>query len=278
MSTGTRVAEPTAGHHHADVGFGATVASEWIKLRTSRGVWRNLLLGGLLGIGLTVLVAVAVGASFDGWNAADVATFEPLQTGLIGTLLTTIFFSAAGVNYVASEYGSRMIRLTFSVTPRRSRVILAKVIAISVATLIAGFIAIFAMLALSQMILGAYGAPNVGVGDGQFWETFLLTTAVAPVFPVLAVLLTFMLRSTAAALSSVLAILFVPAMFGGFLPEWWQKNVLSALPGAATDSVSIGDLMSSDDDLSRGLAAIVLVGWIVVFIVAARAVVERRDP
>ena len=76
----------------------------------------------------------------------------------------------------------------------------------------------------------------------------------------------------------MLAILFVPAMFGGFLPEWWQKNVLAALPGAATDSVSIGDLMNSDDDLSRGLAAIVLVGWIVVFIVAARAVVERRDP
>ncbi len=259
------------------VGFGAALASEWIKARTSKGVRRNLLLGVLLGVGFSVLIAWALGATYDSWSAEDVATFNPLETSLAGGLFTAIFFSAAGVNFVAREYSSRMIRLTFAATPRRTRVIAAKAVVIGVLTLAATFVTTVAMIVVARLITGAYDMPAITFGDGQVWTTIALVSIVGPVFPVLAVFLTFMLRSTAASLSTVLALIFVPSMFGPLFPDWWKENVIAALPGPASDSVALSHIVDSDLYLPRGVAAVVTVAWIVVFFVAARAIVSRRD-
>lgn len=258
-------------------GFRNTFGGEWIKLRTSRGVRRNLLLGALLGIGFAMLLSFIIGATWDDWSNLDRMDFNALETASAGGLFTVIFFSAAAVNFVATEYSSLMIRLTFSVTPRRSSVIVAKACAIGLATLVTGFIASFLMLLLSQAIFGAYDVPTAGVGSGDFWETVLLATAVAPVFPILAIFLTFMLRSTAASLSTVLAIIFVPAMFGALFPDWWRENVIAALPGQASDSIQLGHLTHSDMYLPRGVAVVVVIAWIVVLFIAARTLVRRRD-
>lgn len=259
------------------VGFAATLAGEWIKARTSKGVRRNIVLGLLLGVAFSALLSWILGATFDDWAASDVATFNAIEATLAGGLFTAIFFSAAAVNFVATEYTSQMIRLTFSVTPRRTRVIVAKAVVIGVVTLAASLIATFLMLLLGKVIMGAYDVPVYSMGDGTVWETILLVGIVGPFFPVLAVFLTFMLRSTAASLSTVLAVIFVPAMFGGLFPRWWQENVIAALPGPASDSVALSHITDSDMYLSRGLAAVVTVAWVVVLFVVARALVQRRD-
>ncbi len=248
-----------------------------MKARTSKGVRRNILLGLLLGVGFSILLTWVMGATFHDWSAADVATFNALEVTLVGSLFTAIFFCAAAVNFVATEYSSQMIRLTFAVTPRRTRVILAKAVVIGVLTLIAAFVATLAMVVAGRVIMGAYDMPIYGLGEGRVWETIVLVTVVGPVLPVLAVFLTFMLRSIAASLSTILAIMFVPAMFGGLFPEWWQKHVIAALPSQASDSVALSHIADSDMYLPRGLAAVVTVAWIVVFFVVARVIVNRRD-
>lgn len=258
-------------------GFGATLAGEWIKLRTSRGVRRNLLLGALLGIALSVLLAFIVGNTFDGWSTADVATFVPLETALAGQFFVAIFFLAAAVNFVATEYSSQMIRLTFAVTPRRPRVIAAKACVIAAATFVAGLVTTVLMLGVSQIVMGAYDVPHTGLGEWRFWETVLLVTVTIPVFPLLAVFITFILRSTAASLSTVLALLFIPSMFGGLFPKWWQENIIAAFPGPATDSINVGHLTTSDLYLPRGVAVVAVVAWIAVLYVVSRAYVNRRD-
>ena len=52
-----------------------------------------------------------------------------------------------------------------------------------------------------------------------------------PFFPLIGLALGFLLRSTAGAITAVLAIIWLPDMFGGLLPMWWPENVLSLLPG-----------------------------------------------
>jgi hypothetical protein len=44
-------------------------------------------------------------------------------------------------------------------------------------------------------------------------------------------------RSTAAGISVVVGLLFVLPVLVGFLPDWWQVNVVKYLPGSAGASV-----------------------------------------
>src|SRR5690606_18088052 len=186
-------------------------------------------------------------------------------------------FAAVGVNVVASEYTSGMIRLTMTATPRRSRVVLAKVIAVAVATLVAGTVALIGMLVSSQFIFSANDLPTLSWSDGDVWRTAIAISVMSPLFPVFAVLLTFLLRSTAASLSTVLALIFAPSIFGSLLPGWWQRNVISLLPGPASDSVALGHLNSSAMYLQPVAAALVVVAWLAGALAFTLFVVNRRD-
>jgi ABC-2 type transport system permease protein len=97
-----------------------------------------------------------------------------------------------------------------------------------------------------------------------------------PLFPVIGIAVTVVLRSTAASLSAVLALIFVPSMFGSLLPSWWQRNVLSLLPGPASDSIAIGHLNESDMHL-QPVVAVVVIAWLAALLVLARVLLYRRD-
>ena len=75
----------------------------------------------------------------------------------------------------------------------------------------------------------------------------------------------------------VRALVFAPSMFGGLLPSWWRENVISLLPGPASDSIAIGHLDDADIYLAPGLAAVVLVAWLALTWFGTRAIVNRRD-
>jgi ABC-2 type transport system permease protein len=258
-------------------GLGATVRSEWTKLWSARAPKRNLILGIVLSIGMTALIALAIGSTYDEWTAAQRADYEPIMFSLSGSLFLGIFFMAASVNVVTAEYASGMIRTTFTVTPRRSRVILAKALVITGVTLVAGVVAYVGMLAVGQVVFASFDMPTVGLADADVVRTVVLFAATMPVFPIIAVAWSFVVRSTAAALTSVLALLFVPSFVGGLLPDWWQRNIVSLLPGPATDAISVGHLDDSPTYLHPVAAALVAVAWVVVLVVLACRVVARRD-
>ena len=54
-------------------------------------------------------------------------------------------------------------------------------------------------------------------------------------------------------------------------------HVLAYLPGAAQEAITSGHLESSSSTLAPGLAALVLAGWLIVFLGAAWGVLEHRD-
>lgn len=261
----------------ADPGLVATLRSEWIKARTARAPRRNLLLGTVLGIGFSLLLAYAAGASFDDWTPAQQADFDPITYTLSGALPMTIFYVTAVVGLVAPEYASRMMGVTLLATPRRSRVLLSKVIVATVATSIATLVAVVVMMAGGQMIYGGYDLPTVSLTDGDLLRTVVMLVATGPVFPVFAVAMAVLFRSAAAAISATLALVFLPSMFGGALPGWWERNLLSLLPGAASDSLSLGHLVESPQHLNEVAAVVVLVVWTTGLLVLAGRLLAVRD-
>lgn len=264
--------------HRVDPGFGAALRSEWDKARTARAPRRNLVLGTVLGIAMSLLLSFAVAATFEEWSASEQADFDPLVYPMSGSLLLAIFYIAAVVGLVVPEYSSGMIRLTFTATPRRWRVLAAKVAVATVATTIGHAIAFAGMIGGSQVIFAGYDLPTVDAGSWDLWRALVVLVATGPVFPVLAIALAFMVRSAAAAVAATLALVFAPSMFGGLLPPWWERNVVSLLPGPAADSLSIGHVSASPQHLAVGPAALVVLAWVVGMLVLAQRLLATRDP
>jgi ABC-2 type transport system permease protein len=256
-------------------GLGATLASEWTKFASLRSVRVTLLLGTVLGIGSTALLGWAVLATWQEWPAAERASFSPVETSLIGTILTGTLFSVLGVTAVSSEYSSRMAALTFTATPRRERVLLAKIVVVAAVTFVATLVAVAGMVLVARIMFAGYDLPTASTG--RILRIIIGVAAGAPLFPVIGVALTFVLRSAAGSVAALLGLLFGPYVLAPFLPHWWEDHGQKYLPGAASDSLTLPPLADSPDQLSTWLAALVLAGWLAAFLGVALFVLDRRD-
>src|SRR3954451_22793397 len=107
-------------------GFGAMLRSEWTKLRSIRSTWIMVALAIGLSIGFSGAIALVSGLTHDSWNDTVRNQFDPILTTLSGWLFGMILVITLGVTSVTAEYGSRMVRTTFILTPRRHRVFAAK--------------------------------------------------------------------------------------------------------------------------------------------------------
>ena len=256
-------------------GFGATLASEWTKLTSLRSARITLLLGVVLGVGSTALLDWAVLATWHEWPAEERAAFLPIETALIGTILTGTLFTVLGVTAVSSEYGSRMVALTFTATPRRERVLLAKVVVVAAVTFVASLVAVAGMVLVTRLLFAGEDVPLANTG--RVLRVVLGVAAGAPLFPVIAVALTFVLRSAAGSVAALLGLLFGPFVLAPFLPRWWQDHGQRYLPGAASDSLTLPAFPDSPAGLSVWAAGLVVAGWLAAFLGLAVVVLDQRD-
>lgn len=259
-------------------GYAQALTAEWGKLWSLRSTYVMLLLAAVLSVGITALIALAMGATWDQAGEAGQASFDPTTMSMFGGIFSGIIFASMGVMAVANEYANGMIRATVTAIPRRGRVLAAKVTVVAAVTLVAGAVTTLAMFFVGQAVFGAYDLPTATLGDPDTERVLLAVTATSPVMPLIGVALGFILRSTAGAVSTLLGIMFVPAMFGAALPAWWQEHVIRYLPSSASDSLA----QASPPDgslthLSTGPALAVLAAWLVVFLAAGYASLTRRD-
>lgn len=255
------------------VRFRDTLAAEWIKLVALRSTYLMLGLGLLFSVGTSALVCLALGSTRESWPA-DVS---PVTTSMVGNIWALIVSSVFGALVVSREYGGGLIRLTLTATPRRGRVLAAKLILVSLITLVFGLVATVGMFLVGQAVLGAYGMPTASLADADARRMVLGLGATMPAFPVIGVALGVLLRSTAGAITVVLGLLWLPQIVGAFLPRWWQEHVISLLPGSAVDSITLGHIESSFSYSDPAVGAAIAGVWLAVLIGAAFVALHRRD-
>jgi len=257
--------------------FTSTLASEWAKVRTARSTWVCIALAITLCWAMTGLIALAVGSTYDDWGAAEQASFEPIMFSLAGIIFGFITLAVLGVLIVSGEYASGMIRTTFTATPRRGRVLAAKAILVVVLTTLTGTIAIFGMFFIGQAVMGSFNMPTTTLSNPDASRTLIGLSLSAWVFPLFGMVLGFLLRSTAGAITAIMAILWLPEFFGPLLPLWWRENVLSLLPGASVDALTIAHINSSPTYHDVPIAAVVITTWLVVALGGTFFALTRRD-
>lgn len=255
----------------------AALRSEWTKLTALRSTWIIVALAVALSVTLSALLALVIGLTWDDASPSERADFDPISTPLIGALLSGILFTVLAVRAVTAEYSSGMMRLTLTATPRRDRVLVAKVCAVSAVTAAGTAVAVLCMFLVGQAIFAAYDLRTASLGSGDALRLVLGTIALTPVDAAIAIALAFLLRSTAGAITTVLGMTFAPVIFGGLLPQWVEDNILDYLPVAASGSITSGHLEDASSYIAPGVAVVVLALWVAAFVGSARVALVRRD-
>ena len=257
---------------------GATLSSEWTKLRSLRSTWIIVALGIGLSIGFSALIALISGLTYESWNADVAAAFDPVLTTNSGSLFGCILLITLGVTAVTSEYTSGMIRTTFTSTPRRTQVFAAKTVVVALFGLMMTVCSIPVMFLVSQPIFGYYGLETASITDSSTYLTlFRITLTQGLIYTLIPFSIAWLLRGTASAITVSIGFLWLPWMIGSLVPEWVQANVLRYLPDVAANSLSGITTSDAPQYLSQTPAIIVVVTWLAGSLLAAALVLNRRD-
>ena len=133
----------------------ATLRSEWPKLRTQRGTLVALATTGVLMVGMTAFFAAESET-----NAVVAGDDDVVQNGLTGIAFAQLAVVVAGASLITGEFGTGMIRTTFTATQSRLRVLLAKAPVLSLVTFPLALVTSAAFLVAQPLLHdGGYVAP-----------------------------------------------------------------------------------------------------------------------
>jgi len=263
-----------ADRRDSGVTFPRVVRAEWLKFRTVRSSWLTLAVTMVLVVGLGALFTAARASHWPPRDAVDALTFDPTRISLAGVFLAQLAVGVLGVLVVSAEYTSGTIRATFTAVPRRLPVLLAKPLVFAVLTVVALVPTTFAAFAVGQDLLSSkhinttLSAPNVTravVGAALY-------LAVVGLF---GVALGWLLRHTAAAISTLFGVLLIVPLLARLLPSPWSDDVSKWLPSNAGQAVFAVRPEASSLGPWSGLGLFGL--YVVAGLVIGAVVVSRRD-
>jgi ABC-2 type transport system permease protein len=215
--------------------------SEWTKLRTLRSTRYTLLAGVGLTIVFAVLPALVNASRWSRMSVIDKASFNPLETSLIGVTFAQLAFGVLGVLVISGEYSTGMIRSTFAAVPKRLPVLWAKAGVFGLVTLLLALPStLIAFFAAQSILKGhsfnghdiALSFSNPGVARAVIGGALYL--AVAGLF---GLGLGAILRSTAGGISAFAGILFVLPPLMNVLPSSWNNAISPYLPSNAGHAI-----------------------------------------
>jgi hypothetical protein len=240
----------------------AQTKAELMKLRSTRTTV-GLVLGMLV---LIVLFALLAGLL----THADSLTTPENQRGLLGVgSLAGVFSALAGVLLVTGEYRFGTIRPTFLFTPRRSRVIGAKLVAGVLAGLAFGVAGEALGFAIGYVCLRARGI-TLALHGGSLALLLLGTVAAVALWGAIGVGVASIVRNQIGTIVGLLAWGFVVEnLLFAFVPSIGRLT-----PGEA-ESALTG--LTTKHLLSAAAGGAVLVTWVAALAVAGLALTARRD-
>jgi ABC-2 type transport system permease protein len=244
------------------VPFRALLRSEWTKLRSIRSTWW-----------CTALYLLIVGGI--GWLAAASTHTAPRSDVALGVALTgfgvgQLVVLVLGVLAVTTEFASGMAQVSLTVAPRRTRLLLAKTLVVTLycalLTAVLTVVCAAAAFTLTEVPGGlALTSPEVLRPMG-------LQVVHGALVAVLAVALGAVLRSTAGAVGIGAALVFVlpPAL------ALWGKE-LAMRASQALPALRVGEDAFAAVATTWPVGLAVVAGWAVLAWLLAAVLLERRD-
>jgi ABC-2 type transport system permease protein len=238
----------------------ALISNEFLKLRTSRAPWLIL-----------AIQQILVVAAMSGMAIAELDFKSPTAARLLlaHAGMSSLLIMVLGILAVAGEYRDGTITDTFLATPRRSRVIAAKLVAYTGVGVVSGILTAITAFVVGFAWFTARGYA-LDIASADVWQTLLGAALWMPLYAAIGVGLGAVVRNLASAVAIALAwIAFVEGIainLLGDLGRW-----LPMASGMALDNLPQGKL------LPQVAGGVVLVGYAILFAVVATLATMRSD-
>jgi ABC-type transport system involved in multi-copper enzyme maturation permease subunit len=245
--------------------MGRLIAAEWLKLRTTRVLWATV-------PAVVLLSGVAVAGLVLSSEVAGVALLEPTedvrQAALHLTSTGAVLVIVLGILISAGEYRTQTATDTFLTTPRRSRVVAAKLAMGAILGLVLGALSAAVGLPVAYLLFEAEGAA-FPAGNEEVWLTLGGVVLYAVLFGVLGVAFGSLVRNQVVAIVSALTLVLLIeqllAQSADSVAKWFPGNA-----GAAV-------VRAPGEFLEPGAGAALLLAYAVAIALAGMTVVVRRD-
>jgi ABC-2 type transport system permease protein len=247
------------------------LAFEWTKLQSVRSNRWTLAAAVIVTLGVTVAIAESLAST----PANRPAPFDTLTASFLGYAEYTVLpVTVLGVLVFTSEYASGLIRTTFTAVPRRGAVLAAKAVVTGAAALVVGeVLAVTCFLLTQAIVAGRHGGlslshPGVPGAIAAVGLALAACTAVGVAAGAI-------VRHTAGAIAAAITVVYLLALLCMFLPGPWNTRLgRFTMPFAA---YQVASLHQRAGLLPPAISVVVLVAWPAIALLAAAAVLRRRD-
>jgi ABC-2 type transport system permease protein len=256
----------------------SALRAEWTKLRTVRSSWWAL----SLALGLTLVMSAFVSSTVStSGKAFNDSGDDVMMLSLAGVLFGQFAVVALAVVAITTEHATGTIRATFAANPRRHAVLGAKAAIVAGTVLVVGLMGSLLAFLAAQPILhdngfvAANGYPPLSLGDADTIRAVGGSAVYLALLALLSLGVGAILRHTAAAVTTVLALMFVPLLAAGLLPDSAQDTIQRIAP--MTAGICIQVTTDQGAPLSPGAGIAVLAAWAAAAMLGALWLIGRRD-
>lgn len=269
----------TAGDAGRRVTFPRLVRSELIKLVSVRSTVWSLSVAVVVLVGFAALMAYgiteqvrAAGGVPGAEMGLDLSTGVGATAAVFGVFLGQLVFVVLGVLAIGSEYSTGMIRSTLTAAPTRVPALAAKTLVYGTVAFLVAAVSMVVAFVVAQPLLASEGLDST-FGDTHVARMLLGGALYLATMTVFSLAVGTVVRSTAAGISVVVALVLILPIFLPLIPWQWIKDAAAYLPNAAESVFSVPGYNS----FSPWEGYAVLLVWTAVAATAAVVLLRRRD-
>jgi hypothetical protein len=265
LPTARRLTRLTQGH---------VTRSEWTKFRSLRSTGFALLAALLMLVGFGIVASFATVHNWATMSARDRASFDPLVTSLRGVDGAQLALGVLGVLWITGEYGTGLIRSTFTAVPKRLPVLWAKAAVLATVALALALPGALIAFFVSQSILHSkhisIGFTHPAVPRAVVGAALYLT-----VLALFSLGLGAVIRNTAGGIAALVSIVFVLPTLISVLGSSWKNAIYPYLPTNA--GAAITSIHQQEHTLAPWTGFGLFLGYTAALLALAAILLRRRD-
>jgi ABC-2 type transport system permease protein len=249
--------------------------SEWTKLHSLRSTRWSLFAAVLLTIGLPALFSAVVSSHWGHMSPHDRANRHPLDIALAGVNISQLAIAVLGVLVITGEYSTGMIRASLTAVPKRLPVLWAKIGVFAVVSFVLMLPSVVIAFFASQAILGRHHILQISFTHAGVTRSVIGGAVYLMLLGIFALGIGAIVRNTAGAIATFVAIFFVIPPLLNVLPTSWNNAISPYMPDSA--GRSIFSLTHGAHSLAPGPGLALFVGYTALVVAIAAVLFVRRD-
>lgn len=295
MSTTSAPSSATPTRGAPRLSAAGILAAERIKLLSLRSTWWSMAIAVVLALGLPLLYAGTLSpAGFDEHgNPLPVVKLSAalqlqfvVRTVTIGSGFSMLVIAVLGVLAIGGEYGTGLIRSSYTAIPKRWPMLAAKATVVCFVGAIVGLVGTFGAFPITAPFLASKDISR-SLSDAALFLPMLGAAGYVTIIALLALGIGVLVRNTAAGIAIAVGLMFVVpfvlnlfAVLGAKWVDWVQVFTPSSLGGrlsAVTTSGEATVASGSPTPFEWWQALLLLAAWLGLVWIPAMITTLRRD-